>query len=325
MEFIERKPMQDTKLAIVIPCFNESEMLPSTLRRIWNVLNKLIDEKRISSESFVFMVDDGSSDNTWDIIKEACKRSDYKVKAVKFSRNFGNQSAIIAGLDSVYKIGADAAITIDADLQQDETKIEEFVKAYDDGYDIVCGIRRNRTDGFIKKVCANSFYKVINFLGVNIKPNHSEFRLVSRRTLQILSEYKETNLFIRGLFYDLGLKTKDIYFDVKERKFGESKFNFISLLLLAVNGIVSFSVRPLRFVFLAGFCISFVSFLLAIFCIVRLIYNIDFMTGLEPFEIWETFISGIQILCIGVIGEYIGQILVEVKARPRYIIEEELD
>ena len=316
--------MQDTKLAIVIPCFNEAQMLPISLQKLWVVLQKLIDEKQISSESCVFLVDDGSVDATWDVIKKAHEESGFKIKAVSFSRNFGNQPAIIAGLENAYNLGADAAITIDADLQQDENKIVEFIQAYDEGYDIVCGIRKNRTDGFFKKACANMFYRVINFLGVNIKPNHSEFRLVSRRTLEILSKYKETNLFIRGLFYDLGLKTKDIYFEVKEREVGKSKFSFLSLLALAARGIVSFSVRPLRLVFFLGFGISFVSVLLAIACIVRLIFHLNYLPGLELFETWETFAAGAQILCIGIIGEYIGQILMEVKGRPRYITDEEL-
>lgn len=316
--------MQNPKLAIVIPCFNEAQTLPSSLLKLWNIFNKMIDDKEISSESFVFLVDDGSIDDTWGVIKKAYEQSGSKIKAVRFSRNFGNQAAIIAGLENACKLGADAAITIDADLQQDENKISEFVEAYKEGYDIVCGIRKNRTDGFFKKFCASSFYKVINFLGVNIKPNHSEFRLVSRRTLEILSNYKETNLFIRGLFYDLGLKTKDIYFEVKERKFGESKFSFLSLLALASRGIVSFSVRPLRIVFFLGFGISFVSILLAIACIIRLIFHLNYLPGLELFETWETFATGMEILCIGIIGEYIGQILTEVKARPRYITDEEL-
>lgn len=316
--------MENTKLAIVIPCFNEAETLPDSLRKLWNIFNKMIDNKEISAESFVFLVDDGSEDETWDVIKTAYQNSNSKIKAVKFSRNFGNQAAIIAGLENAYKFGADAAITIDADLQQDVNKISEFIKAYEEGYDIVCGIRKNRTDGFFKKFCANSFYKVINFLGVNIKPNHSEFRLVSRRTLEILSNYKETNLFIRGLFYDLGLKTKDIDFEVTERKYGESKFSFLSLFALAAKGIVSFSVRPLRIVFFLGFGISFISILLAIACIVRLIFHLNYLPGLELFETWETFAAGMQILCIGIIGEYIGQILTEVKARPRYITDEEL-
>lgn len=316
--------MQDTKLAIVIPCFNEAQMLPVSLQRLWDILHKLIDEKYISPESFVFLVDDGSSDDTWKIIKKVHEQSGFNVKGIRFSRNFGNQPAIIAGLESAYNLGADAAITIDADLQQDENKIVEFVKAYDEGYDIVCGIRKNRTDGFFKKTCSNLFYKVINFLGVNIKPNHSEFRLVSKRTLGILSKYKETNLFLRGLFYDLGLKTKYINFEVKEREFGKSKFSFLSLLALAARGIVSFSIRPLRIVFFLGFSISFISLLLAIACIVRLVLHLNFLQGLEFFETWETFTTGVEILCIGIIGEYIGQILTEVKARPRYITDEEL-
>lgn len=316
--------MQNTKLAIVIPCYNEAETLPTSLKRIWDVFGKLINNGEISSESFVFLVDDGSIDDTWNIIKKAYDDSIFKVKAVRFSRNFGNQAAIIAGLENAYKLGADAAITIDADLQQDVNKISEFIKAYGEGYDIVCGIRKNRTDGFFKKLCSNSFYKVINFLGVNIKPNHSEFRLVSKRTLEILSNYKEANLFIRGLFYDLGLKTKYIDFEVMEREFGKSKFSFLSLLALAAKGIVSFSVRPLRIVFFLGFTISFVSILLAIACIIRLIFHLNYLPGLELFETWETFATGMEILCIGVIGEYIGQILTEVKARPRYILDEEL-
>ncbi len=316
--------MQNTKLAIVIPCYNEADMLPTSLQKLWKLFDKLIDNKEISSDSFIFLVDDGSSDGTWEVIKKAYEESKSRVRAVRFSRNFGNQAAIIAGLENAHRLGVDAAITIDADLQQDINKISEFIKAYKDGYDIVCGIRQNRTDGFFKKICSNSFYKVINFLGVNIKPNHSEFRLVSRRTLEILSNYKETNLFIRGLFYDLGLKTKDIDFEVTERKYGESKFSFLSLFALAAKGIVSFSVRPLRIVFFLGFGISFISILLAIACIVRLIFHLNYLPGLELFETWETFAAGMQILCIGLIGEYIGQILTEVKARPRYITDEEL-
>lgn len=318
--------MSETKLAIVVPCFNEEETLPSSIARLKEILTDLICSDVVSENSFIYFVDDGSKDRTWQLLEEAHVESPNNVKALKFTRNFGNQRAIIAGLDSVYELGVDCAITIDADLQQDETKIKDFVKAYQGGAEIVCGIRNDRkTDGFFKKTTAVLFYKFMNFLGVNIPPNHSEYRLMSRKALEIISKYHEANLFLRGLFYELGLKTEYVYFGVKKREHGDSKFNFYSLARLAAHGIISFSVRPLRIVFLTGLIISIVSFIVGIVGLYNLILNGKHLPGLRPFDIFQTFIAGLQILCVGVIGEYIGQILEEVKARPRYVKDKELN
>lgn len=318
--------MNSVKLAIIIPCYNEEETLPHTLSKLWGVIHELIRDRIISPDSFIFLVDDGSKDKTWEIIQTAHSRSFCKIKAVRFSRNYGNQAAILAGLEEARKLGVDAALTIDADLQQDVNKIGEFVKAYNEGYDIVAGVRNDRsTDTFFKKFCSNAFYKIINLLGVNITPNHSEFRLISRNTLNVLAGFHERNIFLRGLFNELGLETKYIPFDVQKREYGESKFSFFSLMQLAIDGIVSFSIYPLRFVFVIGVLISVTSFIVAVLIILDQILKFTIITNIELFKIWMTFISGIQILCIGIIGEYIGQVLLEVKGRPRYIISKELE
>lgn len=318
--------MSETKLAIVVPCFNEEETLPSTIERLKEILDDLISSDVVNESSFLYFVDDGSKDKTWQILEKKYSEAPNHIKALKFTRNFGNQRAIIAGLESVRDMGVDCAVTIDADLQQDETKIKDFVLKYQQGADIVGGIRNNRkADGFFKKHSAILFYKCMNILGVNIQPNHSEYRLVSKKALDIISNYHEANLFLRGLFYELGLKTEYIYFDVKKREHGESKFNFISLFRLAAHGIISFSVRPLRFVFLTGLAISTISFIVGIVGLYNLIMNGKHLPGLRPFDIFNTFIAGLQILCVGVIGEYIGQILEEVKARPRYVKDKELN
>jgi glycosyltransferase involved in cell wall biosynthesis len=317
--------MNESKLAIVVPCYNEEETLPSTITRLLEVLNELISQNEVSNESFLYFVDDGSADKTWQIIEEAHAKNHNEVKGLKFTKNFGNQNALIAGLESVNNIGIDCAITIDADLQQDETKIKEFVQKFKQGAQIVSGIRKDRkADGFFKKTTAILFYKLMNLLGVKIPPNHSEYRLMGKQALDIISNYKEAKLFLRGLFYELGLKTDHVYFDVKKREHGESKFNFISLMRLAAYGIVSFSVRPLRFVFLTGLIISIVSFVVGIVGFYLLIVQGKHLPGYEPFQIFQTFIGGLQILCTGIIGEYVGLILEEVKARPRYVKDKEL-
>lgn len=316
--------MKDTKLAIIIPCFNEEEVLSSTVNTLKEVFHNLISKGRISPESFLCFVDDGSRDNTWNIISNASKSSFFKIKAIRFTRNYGNQAAILAGLEEVRKTNADAVITIDADLQQDVSKIDEFVSAYEDGYDIVAGVRNNYQTCFFDKLFSNIFYKLINFLGVKLTPNHSEYRLISRKTLEIISNFHERSIFLRGLFNDLGLKTKYIDYDVKKRDTGESKFSFKSRIKLASDAIVSFSTYPLKLVFLTGIVISLGCFILAIVILVEQIFKVNLIYDIEVYKVWTTFISGVQILSIGIIGEYIGQILTEVKDRPRYIIAEEI-
>lgn len=317
--------MLNPKISIVIPAYNEEEILQKTIDKMENLLKKLVEKGVLSDESYLLFVNDGSADATWDIIKDANKKNS-AIKGIKFSRNFGNQSAILAGYLSAKKIGCDAVITIDADLQQDVNKIEDFVNAYKEGYDVVCGVRNSYTKKFsLKSVTSSMFYKCMNFLNVPLKPNHSEYRLLSKKALDILDEYKEINIFIRGLVYSLGLKTKYINYDISKRELGKSKFNFYSLSKMALNGMVSFSTRPLDIVFFIGAVISFLSLVFAILFIIGNIFDVKLITNdIGPFRIWQIFVAGLQIFCIGVVGEYIGQILREVKGRPRYIIDEEI-
>ena len=247
------------------------------------------------------------------------------VKGVKFVRNFGNQKALLAGLDGVRNIGCDCAVSIDADLQQDEWAIEKFVAEYMNGADIVSGIRNDRkTDSLFKKVTALMFYKTMNILGAKIPPNHSDYRLVSKRALDILEQYPEKYLFLRGFFNEVGLKTAYVNFDVKPRMAGESKFNFVSLMGLALNGITSYSVVPLRFVTVLGFCMALFGFLVGVETVIEKIFWHNSPNGWATTIILLCVFGGIQLFCLGLIGEYVGQVYREVKARPRYIKDIEL-
>ena len=320
------KNSDKTKLAVVIPCYNEDEMLEYSIKRMFEVLDDLISKEIISSESYICLVDDGSKDRTWEIIAKFHGENPQRVKGVKFAKNFGNQNALIAGLTYANKIGCDCAITIDADLQQDETKIEEFVQKFQAGNDIVMGVRKNRdTDGFIKKYTALAFYKVINLLGAKLTPNHSDYRLVSKKVLEMMDKYKEVNLFLRGLFPALGQKTETVYFDVKPRKYGKSKFTILKLFSLAMQGITSYSIAPLRIMTFMGVLISLCAFILGLSVIIEKYTSRYVLPGWATIVSAVSFIGGIQIFCLGIIGEYIGQLFQEVKARPRYITEIELD
>lgn len=317
--------MQNPILALVIPCYNEEEVIKTTINRLLEVLNDLINTEKISHESFIYLVNDGSKDSTWKIIQELHSEFPDKVKALNFTRNFGNQRAILAGLLEVRKFNVDCCITLDADLQQDENKIIEFVDKFKNGAHIVCGVRNSRkTDSFMKKHTALAFYKVMNLLGVKIMPNHSDFRLTSKKVLDILGEYREVNLFLRGIFHEFGYKTEYVDFDVKPRFAGVSKFSPWDLFSLAAKGITSFSVVPLRTVTCLGMLISLFSFILGLNVIWEKLHNTYTLPGWATLVVAITFIGGIQILCIGVIGEYLGQLFQEVKSRPRYIVETEL-
>ena len=318
--------MVKSKLSVVIPCYNEEEMIEHTINRMFEVFDDLKAKDLITDDSYICFVDDGSVDKTWEIIEKAHNENPSKIKGVKFAKNFGNQNALIAGLTKSNEIGCDCAITIDADLQQDENKIEEFIQKFQAGNDIVMGIRKNRnTDGFIKKYTALAFYKLINILGAKLTPNHSDYRLVSKKVLGMLDKYKEVNLFLRGLFPALGQKTDTVYFEVKPRKYGHSKFTLWKLFSLAMQGITSFSIVPLRMVAFLGVCISLVAFILGFSVIIEKFTSRYVLPGWATTVTAISFIGGIQIFCLGIIGEYIGQLFQEVKARPRYITEEELD
>ena len=309
-----------SKLAIIIPCFNEELVVKSTVETLLGVLDKIISKGKITSDSYIYLVDDGSKDNTWTIIEDLRKTYGERIKGTKFIRNYGNQKALIAGLESVREIGCDCAVSIDADLQQDENAIEIFVDEFHKGADIVSGIRNDRkTDSFFKKYTALCFYKLMNILGVKIPPNHSDFRLVSKHALDILEQYREEGLFLRGFFHEIGLKTAYVHFNVKPRALGCSKFNFFSLTSLALNGITAFSIVPLRIIAACGVITMLGSFLLALEVLLEKYIFHTTPSGWATLVILLAFFGGLQIFCLGIIGEYLGQIFNEVKARPRYI------
>uniref|UniRef100_UPI004026CD92 glycosyltransferase family 2 protein n=1 Tax=Candidatus Stercorousia sp. TaxID=3048886 RepID=UPI004026CD92 len=316
--------MDKPTLAIIVPCFNEELCVKSTIEKLLILLNSLVDKNKIKNDSYLYLVDDGSVDNTWNIIEDAHKK-DKRVKALKFIRNFGNQKALIAGLEGVRSLGCDCAVSIDADLQQDENAIELFIDEYMKGADIVSGIRNDRkTDSFFKKVTALMFYKTMNILGAKIPPNHSDYRLVSKRTLDVMELYPEKYLFLRGFFNELGLKTSYVHFNVKPRMAGESKFNFMSLMVLALNGITSYSVVPLRFVAVLGFFMALFGFLVGVETVIEKIFWHNSPNGWATTIILLCVFGGIQLFCLGLIGEYVGQVFREVKARPRYVKDIEL-
>lgn len=316
--------MQIPKLAVIIPCFNEELCVEATCNRLVEVLNMLMSKKKITPDSYLYLIDDGSKDATWSII-EKLHVGNNMIKGVKFLRNYGNQKALIAGLEGVRDIGCDCVVSIDADLQQDELAIEKFLDEYQKGYDVVLGIRNDRnTDGFVKKVTAVMFYKLMNLLGAKIPVNHSDYRLVSKKALDVLHLYPEKALFLRGFFHELGVKTTTVHFDVKPRFAGNSKFNFMSLMALALNGITSFSIVPLRIVACLGFLMAFFGFLVGLETVFEKLFLNNSPNGFATMIILLCFFGGLQIFCLGIIGEYVGQVYREVKARPRYIKDKEL-
>ncbi len=316
--------MNKPTLAVIVPCFNEELCVKTTVETLLLLLDNLVKNGKIRKDSYLYLVDDGSKDRTWEII-ETLHNKDKRVKAARFIRNFGNQKALIAGLEGVRDLGCDCAVSIDADLQQDENAIELFIDEYMKGADIVSGIRNDRkTDTFFKKITAVMFYKTMNILGAKIPPNHSDYRLVSKKVLDIMELYPEKYLFLRGFFNEIGLKNSFVHFDVKPRMAGESKFNFMSLMVLALNGITSYSVVPLRFVAVLGFFMALFGFLVGVETVIEKIFWHNSPNGWATTIILLCVFGGIQLFCLGLIGEYVGQVYREVKARPRYVKDIEL-
>ncbi|MEG0239400.1 MAG: glycosyltransferase family 2 protein [Anaerorhabdus sp.] len=305
---------------IVVPCYNESEGLKQSCEKLEIKMNELIKTKKmISKKSKVMLVNDGSKDDTGKIITEICENNSL-FSGLLLSKNVGHQNAILAGM-MTSKDYADAVITIDADLQQDINALDNFIEKFQDGNEIVYGIRNDRsTDGVFKKMTATLYYKLLSFLGVDIIPNHADYRLMSKKALEALGEFKEVNLFLRGLIHLIGFQSDTVYFDVKEREFGKSKYTLSKMLTLATDGITSLSIKPIRIIMIIGV----VMFLLSIIMIG--ISIIDWFKGVNVagyttslISIW--LVGGITILSLGIIGEYIGRIYMETKHRPRYIIE----
>jgi len=309
-------------LTIVVPCYNEEEVLPETVFQLSSVLDSMIQDQLISSESTMLLVDDGSKDATWELIERFHEANTF-VTGLKLARNAGHQRALLAGLMKA-KAYSDCVVSIDADLQDDVDAIREFVVKYHEGYDIVYGVRQDRSaDTLFKRATAQGFYKLMTKMGVNIHYNHADFRLMSRRTLEKLEHFQEVNLFLRGMVPLLGYPSTKVYYTRKERFAGESKYPLRKMLAFAFDGITSFSVTPIRFVTTMGFLLFVLSIVAAIYAIVGKIMGAT-VTGWTSLILSVWFIGGVQLLALGLIGEYIGKIYKEVKRRPLYIIEKEV-
>lgn len=308
------------KLSIIVPCLNEESVIEVSSAVLCDKLNSLIREDKISEDSFILFVNDGSTDGTWDAITRLCCNN-HIFSGIRLSCNNGHQNAILAGLEFVSD-KCDACISIDADLQDDVNAIDTMVDKYSEGYEIVYGVRNSRkTDNIFKRCSAKIFYATMSLLGTKTIPDHADFRLMSRRTIETLLKYKEKNLFLRGIIPSMGFKNCCIYYDRQKRIAGKSKYTFGKMTNLALFGITSFSVRPLRIIFYVGVLSFFIS-------IASFIYVLWSYLGGESVKGWTSiiasvwFLGSIIIMAIGVIGEYIGRIYTEVKNRPPYNVEE---
>jgi glycosyltransferase involved in cell wall biosynthesis len=305
------------QLAIVVPCYNEDEVLPETASRLNSLLNELIEAGFIGGMS-IYFIDDGSTDRTWALIEEMAAR-DNRVHGIKLSRNYGHQSALLAGL---FHAPGDAVISIDADLQDDLAAIKDMLAAYSTGAEIVYGIRRERSsDTIFKRGTAEGYYRLLQTMGVRLVFNHADYRLLSRRVIEALRGYKETNLFLRGLIPQLGFNSATVYYNRSERFAGESKYPFSKMLGLAIEGVTSFSEVPLKLITVLGLLISLFSFGLALWALGVRIFNPSAVPGWASIVIPLYFLGGIQLLCMGVIGQYLAKVYSETKARPRFIVE----
>ena len=324
--FIEKEKIIMEKLPLlnlVIPCYNEGEALPYTKKELDRKMHDLINKKIINAKSKVVLVNDGSKDNTWEEI-ENMNKTDKMYVGIKLSHNRGHQNALLAGL-MYAKDHADIAISMDADLQDDINVMDDMIAKYKEGSDIVYGVRNSRkSDTFFKRFTAEGFYRFMSLMGVDIVFNHADCRLMSRRALEGLAEYQEVNLFLRGIVPQIGYKTDIAYYSRNERVAGESKYPLKKMLSFALEGITSCSVKPLKMITAIGFIILLLSFIILIYSVImKLIGNTVSGWTFIVCSIW--LIGGIQTLCLGIIGEYIGKIYNETKHRPRYIIESILD
>lgn len=307
-------------LYLVIPCYNEEQVLPLTSGKFKGKLDELIEAGKISSKSRVMFVNDGSKDTTWDILTSLCEESE-EYCAISLSRNRGHQNALIAGLMEAKKY-ADITISMDCDGQDDINAITEMVDEYAKGSEIVYGVRNDRTtDSWFKRTTAQSYYKVLRGMGVDIIPDHADYRLMSARVLDALEGYGEVNLFLRGIIPQLGFKQSFVYYSRAEREAGTTHYPLSKMLSLAIDGITSFSVRPLRLITGFGLIVALLSFIGIIYVLASVISG-NYVDGWASTTCIICFVSGIQMISLGVIGEYIGKIYLETKQRPRYFIAE---
>ena len=312
----------DTKLYIVVPCYNEEEVLKETTKRLTAKLDAMVEKQMVSSDSRILYVNDGSKDRTWELIQQLFTENKY-VTGLNLSRNRGHQNALLAGLMTA-KDEADIVISMDADLQDDVDAIDRFVEEYYKGADIVYGVRCSRKkDTFFKKHTALMFYRFMERMGVEIVYNHADYRLMSKRALEGLAEFKEVNLFLRGIVPMIGYKSSTVEYERDKRFAGESKYPLKKMLAFAIDGITSCSVKPIRVITSVGILISIVSAILLIYVVVGYFLG-NTIEGWATLMVLLCFFGGFQIMSIGVVGEYVGKIYLEAKERPRYIISEHM-
>ena len=310
--------MSAPTLFIVIPCYNEEEVLPITAPMFLKKLLSLVHEGKIADASRIMFVNDGSRDRTWEIISEL-SRSDEHYIGISQSRNRGHQNAVLAGLMEA-RGKCDITISVDCDGQDDRNAMDKMVDAYADGCDVVYGVRSSReTDTFFKRSTAQGFYKFLSLMGAEVVYNHADYRLISARALDALSEFHEVNLFLRGMVPLVGFKSTSVEYSRSERIAGESKYPLKKMIALAVDGITSLSVKPLRMIMSFGLTVALISFIGVIWAIVAAICG-DTVAGWASTTCIVCFVGGVQLICMGIIGEYVGKIYMETKARPRYII-----
>lgn len=312
--------MEHPVLYIVIPCYNEQEVLPITAPMFLNKLNDLADKGLISDASRVLFVNDGSSDKTWDIICALAKSDEHYI-GISQSRNRGHQNAVLAGLMEA-KARCDISISIDCDGQDDINAMDDMVRAYLNGCDIVYGVRSDReSDSFFKRTTAQGFYKFLSAMGADIVYNHADYRLISARALRELAKFEEVNLFLRGMVPLVGFRSTSVEYKRAERLAGKSKYPLRKMLSLAGDGITSLSIKPLRIIMSFGLIVAFLSFVGVIWAIVSALGG-HAVAGWASTTCIICFVSGVQLVCMGIIGEYIGKIYMETKHRPRYIISD---
>ena len=312
-----------TKLYLAIPCYNEEEVLRDSAVKLLNKYNAMMAENKITKDSKIVFIDDGSKDSTWSIIKELHSENPV-FQGIKLSRNRGHQNALLCGLMTL-KDKADAVISIDADLQDDINTFDEMVKKFEEGCDVVYGVRSKReTDTFFKRFTAEAFYKILDKMGAKVIFNHADFRLMSKRALEAFSLYKETNIFLRGMVPLIGFKSDIVTYERSERLAGESKYPLKKMLALAWEGITSLSIQPIRLITWLGAIVFLISIIMIIYSLVSYFCGFAQSGWASTLcSIWA--IGGLQLLAIGIIGEYIGKVYLEVKRRPRYIVEEFLE
>ena len=315
--------MQLPSLYIVIPCYNEQDVLPITAPMFLDKIEGLISQELCSENSKVLFVNDGSKDDTWNIICGLAKQNT-KFKGINLSRNRGHQNALLAGLMHA-KERCDVTISIDCDGQDDINAMDEMMRQFNEGCDVVYGVRSKRdTDTFFKRFTAESFYRFMRLMGAETVFNHADYRLMSKRALEGLAEFKEVNLFLRGTVPLVGYKSTSVYYERNERIAGESHYPFSKMLNLALNGITSLSTKPLRYITTIGFVMAFISFMFIVWAIVAR-FTGNTVAGWTSLVGIMALIGGIQLFCLGIIGEYIGKIYSEVKQRPKYIIQSTTD